>query len=211
MGLQENLKIATQVAMEVRQKVNKSANQAWTSSPIIRHRGMGVKDVTTNPTAREHQGLVHNEVSNKTLFQKVRRFLLGKAPTNSLGWEQDFKKIKKLCYSHKVGNCGELAAIACLLLSEAGAGQVEYVQVWDNVTNNPALPHIIAVLDRQPGQTVSDFADVGKPEDWSADAVICDPWDRTAYPAHDSDFFWQGLRSVAAQPTKLTCKVLHQM
>ena len=105
-------------------------------------RGIGLKDVTTNPTAREHQGLVHNEVSNKTLFQKVRRFPLGE-PRPIPRWSS-FKKIKKLCYSHR----RELRGTGgnCLL---GGCGQVEYVQVWDNVTNNPALPHIIAVLDRQ--------------------------------------------------------------
>lgn len=154
---------------------------------------------------------VYNSCPQVVIDSKIRPEGPKKLPANDKGWLKMFKQMNEVCYRHQIGNCGELAGIACLRLHEKGVSPVEFVQIWDGVTNNPALPHLVAVIGR--GLVLAGTAniDIGKPDTWHADAVICDPWDRAVYPAQDYDKFWKALRHHAARPKALFCFLLHRM
>jgi len=199
MGLEENLRMATQVACVVRQQVPKSSNTDWTSSPIKFTSGNQIKII--------------NRVPNWKLDEEVRQHLDTDLPTTPQGWLKSFSEIDKLCQKKGMGNCGELAAMACLRLRNLRAFPVELVEIWDGITNNPALPHVICVIGRTqidgPHIWPSDGSSIGLPNSWHTDAVICDPWDRVAYPANDYEPFWSNLIKLAKG--SLSCILMHQL
>jgi hypothetical protein len=220
MSLDDNLSAAMKAATKVRTAVPNSSNTAWTSSPVISTGGVAPKTSGLMPAiwglfvadiVPSSSGVV-NEVTSGSLSATVRSSGPGKLPSDSQEWLQSFQEIRAKCTNFKAGNCGELAAIACLELREAQvAAPVEYVQIWDAVTTNPALPHLIAVIGRQPNLLSGDNQPIALPNTWHADAVICDPWDRVFYAAHQYYGYWAGLRSVADRPNQLACRLLHQM
>ncbi|MCY2965513.1 MAG: hypothetical protein NT069_18090 [Planctomycetota bacterium] len=198
MGLQENLGIATSAAMIVRQAVPFSSNAAETSSPI-----------------QTASGKVVNTVSHSKLTSKIRSGGAPEMPGDPVAWLESFEEIWKRCAKHKIGNCGELAAMCCLYLHKQRAFPVEYVQVDDGQTTNAVVPHVITVVGRAVNQFPSvwpkDCSPIGLPDTWGPDAVICDAWDHIAYPAADYDSFWGGLRAHSDAPGSLTCMLIHQL
>jgi hypothetical protein len=222
MSLQENLNVATRVAGEVRMKVPNSSNYSWTSSPVQSTGGVApqsygaqIWSAFSSLITGEAPTTGINEVSGSAVGG-LRSDLNREMPGDRAEWIKSFEHIKQACYMAKCGNCGELAAIACLLLigerlKMASPSPIEYVQIWDNVTNNPALPHLVAVIGRSPNQLVGGTMPVGLPNQWHADAVICDPWDRAIYEAHNYNNFWGGLRDASSRPQALTCKLLCQL
>lgn len=220
MSLEDNLQAAAKAASKVREAVPNSSNTAWTSSPVISTGGVVPRTSGLMPaiwslfaadTVPSSSGVV-NEVTRESLIATVRSSGPSSLPSDSQEWLQSFKEIRAKCTGFKAGNCGELAAIACLELREAQVPvPVEYVQIWDSVTQNPALPHLVAVIGRRPNLLSGDNQPIGLPDTWHKDAVICDPWDRVFYPAHEYKHYWGALRSVAKRPDQLTCRLLHQM
>lgn len=196
MGLDENLAAAIKVATSVRLEVPNSSNTAFQSS----YTSVG-------------QGVVNAVPLSK--LNAVRSGLSKELPTTPNGWLEAFREIQGRCLKAGVGNCGELAAIACLRLRELRLYPVEYVKIADGVSSNPAIPHLIAVIGRvanpAPGRWPSTGQALGLPDSWDAAAVICDPWDRVAYPAHDYQPYWAGLRKHSSSPNTLTCTLLHQI
>jgi hypothetical protein len=197
MGLQENLGAALKVATQVRFAVPNSSNTGFTSSYV--------------------QTATHKVVNAvpKKMLDEMRSTLNNTLPTTPADWLESFAAIRERCYEQRVGNCGELSAIACLLLHQQKVFPVDYVQISDGVTSNPAIPHLVAVIGRAlvqgPHAWPADNTPIGLPNTWHADAVICDPWDRVAYAAHEYDHFWAGLRKHSLSPGALTCTLVHQL
>ena len=196
MGLKENLKLGITVANRVRLEVPKSSNAGYTSSYI-----------------KTGSGKIVNEVAS---VASVRPPEYSTRPTIPSDWLERFEGVCKLCKKEKMGNCGELAAIACLYLRELKAYPVDYVEIADGITTkNPAIPHNVAVIGRTvaPGPQTwpADGTPIGLPDTWHPDAVICDPWDRVVYPAHEYDEYWDGLREHSIAPKMLTCTLVHQL
>ena len=210
MSLDDNLRAAKKAAMKVRKSVPNSSNTAWTSSPVISTGGVAPKTSGLMPaiwglffadTVPSSSGVV-NEITIESLNATVRSSGKAKLPSDSQEWLQSFREIRSKCTSFKAGNCGELAAIACLELRDAQvATPVEYVQIWDGVTQNPALPHLVAVIGRRPNLLSADNQPIGLPDTWHADAVICDPWDRVFYAAHQYTDYWGGCAASRSAPT----------
>ncbi|PHM70917.1 hypothetical protein [Xenorhabdus kozodoii] len=74
-----------------------------------------------------------------------------------------------------VGNCGEKAAIAFAHLKFNRVKPLDFFSIdIDNLGNDH---HSIVVIGRVTGNSTD-------PATWGREAVICDPWDKTAYPAH---------------------------
>jgi hypothetical protein len=188
----DNLQAAVSVSMKVRAAVPFSTNTAFTSSPILRQNGQ-----------------VINQVED---LDGVRPSPAYPNPNEAYQWIEYVSEVSARCLKHKKGNCGELAAMACLLLFRMDVFPVEYVMVTDKISSNPAIPHAFAVVGRTANQGryewPKDDSEIGLPNAWHADAAICDPWDRTAYPAKEYGFFWKNLMSKAAG--QLTCVLLHQ-
>lgn len=84
---------------------------------------------------------------------------------------------------HKAGNCLEQCAAACLYL----AGSSEHPQ-FRLVRLNPPADHIFIVLGQAPdgeGFFPDDFAN------WSANAVVVDPWVSLCCKAQDYPMWWK--------------------
>lgn len=195
MSLDQNLKLAIAVAGRVRMAVPNSSNTGYTSSFV-----------------QTQSGKVVNAVSS---ISAVRPRGSTAMPTDPAGWLESFRELEKRCTEHGMGNCGELAAIACLMLRDSKAYPVDYVQIADGVTSNPAIPHLVAVIGRTalqgPQAWPADKSPIGLPDTWHADAVICDPWDKTCYPAAEYDAYWAGLRKHSQSPATLACTLIHQL
>ena len=196
MGLDENMSAAIKVANSVRLEVPNSSNTGFTSSYV-----------------KTGQGVVN--AAPKSMLDAMRSGLSKEQPTTPNEWLSAFRAIQDRCGKTLIGNCGELAAIACLRLREMRMYPVEYVKIADGVSDNPAIPHLVAVIGRvanqAPGKWPSGGQALGMPDSWDADAVICDPWDRVAYPAHQYQSFWAGLRKHSSSPNTLTCTLVHQI
>ena len=129
-------------------------------------------------------------------------------------WLDSVQVVTKYCTAAGLGNCGELASMACGQLHALGVRNVDYVQISTVqidtrlVQGNPVLPHCICVLGRTLGRT-DDSAYIGLPNEWGPDAVVCDPWDRVVYPASRYMEFWTGIVE-AAKGGALTCQLLHR-
>ncbi|OTA20339.1 hypothetical protein Xbed_01564 [Xenorhabdus beddingii] len=74
-----------------------------------------------------------------------------------------------------IGNCGEKAAIAFAHLKLIGIKPLDFFSV--NVDDKGDDYHAIVVIGRTTGRCL-------EPLTWNREAVICDPWDKKAYPAH---------------------------
>jgi len=196
MGLKENLQLGITVANKVRLEVPKSSNASFTSSYVAMSSGKIVNEVKSVASVRPQGSSTR--------------------PTTPADWLKRFEGVRKLCKKEGMGNCGELAAIACLYLRALKAYPVDYVEISDGVTTpNPAIPHDVAVIGRTvaPGPQTwpADGTPIGLPNTWHPDAVICDPWDRVAYPAKDYKDYWKGLCKHSIVPDMLTCTLIHQM
>jgi hypothetical protein len=191
MGLAENLKLATEVAMIVAQKVPRQSNAREAGRPILA------------------DGTVFSEIAHADLKEQ-RKGYKGK-PLNALEWAENWKKAKNACYKSGMGNCGEMAGIACLELREKGAKVVELVEIRAGALKNPTIPHVIAVVGRARGardKANPAFHIIGLPSHWGNDTVICDPWSRIAYPASQYDQFWSALKTAAGDSAKyLNCEL----
>ena len=193
MSLDQNLRLATQVAMSVRKAIPRSANSKESGSPLL------------------ESGMAVNSVSWGML--NAQRARVGrKLPKSDKAWNKSLNKMAKAARKSGAGNCGEVAGVACLELKKRGGACVEYVQVEDGQSSNSVVPHVIAVLGRDPdGGATADFTNVGTPDTWHPNAVICDPWARIAYAAKDYQDFWDGLKSYSDDPEGLYCVVLHRL
>lgn len=152
--------------------------------------------------------LVHQSQSG--LVKEVRDIIGISNATTTKQWVKRFATIYDTCVKYKAGNCAELAAVAChLLISERKSWStnpsIEYVRIWDNITYNKTLPHIVAVVARKQLLTSIVNMPVGCPGTWSHDAIICDPWDKAVYPARDHAAYWN---SLGGNQKELTCTVI---
>ncbi|BCL69600.1 hypothetical protein MADA3029_1150017 [Vibrio nigripulchritudo MADA3029] len=86
---------------------------------------------------------------------------------SNLEW---LRAVAKRAESNGCGNCGEQAAIAFCWLLDHGYKPVDYM-----VRVN--ADHAFVVIGRLKEGTAGD------PKTWGDDAVVCDPWDRSAYSA----------------------------
>ena len=194
MGLDTNMKAAVTAAGAVRLKVPQSANYAFTSSAIKLNNKPLPLHTTTN-----------------TALAKMRETLQTGEPVDTAAkmWSL-IQTMAATAVKAGIGNCGETAAVAMVELVGLGVNEpIEYVYVVDGVTMNAVVPHVFAVIGRSGGGQESDWgADIGLPSTWGNDAVVCDPWDRVAYPGAQHDFFWAGLRKHSQSANTLTCKMM---
>lgn len=185
MGLDDNMRLGTAAAGYARLKVPISTNYDFTSSPIYRQGGEPLYKATT------------------VQLMAVR----GKMPKQ--GTQADwYKAMVKLALKNGAGNCHEVAAVAADYLKTKGATGVEIVFVLDDVTGNQVIPHVITVIGRT--GLVGGGGEIGLPDSWGPDAVVCDAWDRVVYPAAMYDTFWDGLKRASKSPSTLKCLVDYQ-
>jgi hypothetical protein len=188
MSLDGNMKLGIAAAAYVRQKVPKSANYKFTSS-VITFNSKPLKMMT----ARD------SDLANlRATYDKP-----GKGDDAAAIWKKICANVAKI-EKRGIGNCGEVAAVALVYLKSTGTSEtLDYVYIIDGATSNAVVPHVVAVIGRGGDTTL----DIGLPGTWSADAVICDPWDRVVYPAKDYDFYWKGLKTHSSRPNDLTCQL----
>ena len=159
MSLDDNLRAAKKAAMKVRKSVPNSSNTAWTSSPVISTGGVAPKTSGLMPaiwglffadTVPSSSGAATKSLSS-SLNATVRSSGKAKLQSDSRsGWRASGRSGRNAPVS-RLAIVASLAAIACLELRDAQvATPVEYVQIWDGVTQNPALPHLVAVIGRRP-------------------------------------------------------------
>ena len=215
--LRANLKLATKVAGEVSLMVPRSANAV--ESGRVYHGG----PIFRLADGKLAQSQLYPHLADRANYAAQRAMV----ETTSKTWTEYFEKTELECKKSGMGNCTELAAIACKRLQEAGARQVELVSIGDGSTVNCLAPHAVAVLGRSdygkhpelsidarrfPGSLGAILgSEIGTPDDWNENAVICDPWARIAYPARDFPDYWDVLRTHNAQPEKLGCFLLHRL
>ena len=209
--LASNLQLATEVAGTVSQLVPKSTNA------IESGRVYFSKTYTSADGQLMHQCVVPHEANDSEVLMQ-RENISSKAS----GWEQHFDLADELCRQSGVGNCYELAAMACKRLKEKGAEHVDYVLVSDGRTHNSVLPHVVAVVGRTESTSPSSFTkyedrhsakhrNISLPDRWDESAVICDPWARVAYPAKDYKDYWSGFKLSSKSRRTLTCMLLHRL
>ncbi len=184
MALKENMRAGIEAAGKARKKIPKSANYAYTSSPIR----IGDKNYYKAET------LPQNLAENSELG-KMRGTIQAARGDKSM-WEF-LRKAAKIAASKGIGNCGEVSAVAIDELYKAHKGKIlEYVDVCAGSTRNAVIPHVIVVIGRQ-GGTATPESDMGFPDSWGPNAVICDAWDRNVYPANQYKNWWDGLKKHA--------------
>lgn len=86
---------------------------------------------------------------------------------SNLSW---LRAVAKRAESNGCGNCGEQAAIAFCWLIDRGFRPADYM-----IRVN--ADHAFVVIGRKVTGSSND------PKSWGADAVVCDPWDGSSYPA----------------------------
>jgi hypothetical protein len=201
MSLEENLRNAIDAVYWVRQRMPYSSNYDHTSSPIRSHK----TDI----------GIFRRNIF-KRQRDAVTKVVQARSPRPQGSFNFETLANVLLEKKTKVGNCGEVAALACKYLKDKGMTGVEYVQVGGerfkdgtlNSKNEAVIPHIIAVVGRTGGS--SSTGTIGLPDTWGEDAVICDPWDRVAYPALEYEFYWTGLWKSVQKRKVLNCYLLQE-
>jgi hypothetical protein len=188
MSAEPNLGPALKVAGAIRELVPNSSNLNWSRNFVMTASG-GVPNLAT----QQQIDAIRPAGGRRT------------SPTTPAGWLAEFKEVDQTCRKARVGNCGELAAMACLMLHQQGIAPLEYVQISSTVTN-PALPHLIAVIARDKHHVAHQGMDIGLPSTWYSFAVICDPWAKAAYYAQDYATYWPSLY-LASGGQPLTVKV----
>lgn len=84
----------------------------------------------------------------------------------------------KIFAEYSVGNCGELAFFAAIMVKELGyTGAVECIEF-------KKYDHIFVVLNRPKNSDPSD------PSTWGEDTIILEPWLKTSFSAKDFENFW---------------------
>jgi len=193
MSLDENMKAGVAAAGSTRLKVPQSANYAFTSSAIK----LNNKPLALHTTSNKALIDMRNEIDGPE----------GDEPKDMWKWLQ---KTSSKSIDKKIGNCGEIAAVALTELVKLKVKvPLEYVYVMDGTTMNAVVPHVFAVIGRTGGANKDDLStNIGRPSSWGADAVVCDPWDRVVYPAAKYDMFWDGLKKHSQAPDSLTCVLI---
>lgn len=202
--LKNLMSLAVEAAGWVRLKIPNSGNYEATSSPVYKSN----YDPLTKPSSESKDSVVDRKDASeskeaKNPFPEYKNYKVNKvkqADVNILrdeirakfpkgAWtDQNFlavgKMVTDMCVAKKMGNCGELAYAAVHHLYGMGVRDIDYVEVGctGQVTNTKVLDHEFVVLGRA-GGPVLNGADIGAPSTWGTDAVICDPWDRSVYPA----------------------------
>lgn len=187
MSLDDNMKLAIEAVRYARKQVPKSANYKFTSSALM----------------RKGKPLRMHKATNLQLVWLREEVGTPGGNDASAKWAWLMRCARKT-EKARAGNCGELSAVVMMYLQNQGVTEtLELVLVGDGVTNGERVPHMFVVIGR------GGFARtaIGLPNTWSADAVICDPWDRVAYPAKDYNLFWTGIRGHSDSPDTLTCEL----
>jgi hypothetical protein len=184
------MKLGVDAAGYARLKVPKSTNYKFTSSAIL---------LNKKPLK------IHTVSTQRDVDQFVAMRSAIDAKTK---WEW-LCKMSEGALKNGMGNCGELAAVCVKYLKDKSAKDLDYVYVLDGVTMNEVVPHVIAVIGRK-GTTEED-ADIGLPDTWGSDAVVCDSWDRVVYPAAKYDFYWTGLKKYSTSPADLSCQLVFRV
>lgn len=197
--LNDHMKAAVAVAIETRLKVPKSSNYDASSSPIQLH-GAGIN------TASDAQ---LNVLRNTT--KDIDRALLDRGEVTPAVRRSALNQHALAIIAAGCGNCGELSEVAAYLLLQRRVRNIDRVEVTHrggNPKNYEVLPHAIVVLGRNSVGQQTQGSDIGMPDRWGTSAVICDPWDRNAYPAVQYQRFWDGLNRALGGKGVLVCKLL---
>lgn len=145
--------------------------------------------------------------------RKALKALRSVQPANALNsnknWIEWAKLVTTTASKHKSGNCGELGLVAAYELYQKGTRDVDYAMIEDGFSANPVVLHAFAVIGRTNGSN-TDGDDIGLPDSWGDAALVCDPWDRAAYPGAQYASFWDGLKDASGSPDDLTCTLLHR-
>jgi hypothetical protein len=122
---------------------------------------------------------------------KVHRYR-GSGRHTTKHWMVYARRMAQEVRRRRVGNCEQLALVACLLLWHRRLRPVDFVFLDDNQSRNKVLPHAVAVLGRAAGR-LDDETILPEPASWPVSSVICDPWNRIAYPACQARELWTSL------------------
>jgi hypothetical protein len=91
--------------------------------------------------------------------------------------ERKIQMIADVGKAARVGNCQECAAIAAVFLRDRKVSPVEFMGLYKNLPLGFGN-HAFVVIGREEGDNASR---VPPPKEWKGPAVICDPWEGTAY------------------------------
>ncbi len=91
----------------------------------------------------------------------------------------NFESVISVTSKHKLGNCKELAWQAFDFIISFADSLIKKEIFNAEIFSIKGGDHVFLVLNRDPNSKVED------PTTWGVNAVICDPWSRTAYPAAD--------------------------
>ncbi len=90
-------------------------------------------------------------------------------------------KVADVAKRYRMGNCGAQSAVAFEFLSRRGHRPLDFMELRK-------VDHTFVVVGRRPMSSPASI------DAWGEDAVICDPWDRQAYPA------WEATHRMMGRP-----------
>lgn len=186
--LNRNLEIGIRTARTVSQLIPKVNNPMEAGNPYI------ISDPqTTNPVAAPTVSAANyaDYETYKAMLDDIRS---SRSESESLE-----ALTARIAAKHGVGNCGEQAATAYISLINEGVSRVDFMRMSATGVRDGMLPHALVVIDRQTGTDQSNDEGIGSPDTWNSTAVICDPWSRTAFPAHDYEAFYDRIIDYADQ------------
>lgn len=116
-------------------------------------------------------------IAHKGLGLLINRSLSGTLFSQNYNDKETINTMASVSSIVKVGNCGELAAVAAVEARKIKFGRIDFcsVQYSTNEQNN----HIFLILNKEDG------SDINKPETWGDKALILDPWREKVYKAVD--------------------------
>ncbi|MGI9435333.1 MAG: hypothetical protein ACR2Q4_10980 [Geminicoccaceae bacterium] len=182
----QNMRWAIEAISHTRLLVPNSANMHYTSSPTKSSSGKVIGSAT-------------EDYHKKMLF----RCLLEQQKAEPIKTTLDrLKIVERVSLEFKEGTCPQLAYISAIYLKENQDSPINIIRITDDATENLLIPHILLVIGLAETDKRPDDSNLGLPDTWHEDAVICDPWDKAAYPAGDYNKYWDNIRNHQADKTK---------
>ncbi|MGD9580245.1 MAG: hypothetical protein AB7V50_02640 [Vampirovibrionia bacterium] len=171
-GFQEDVKNAEEVNKEIHRmnlRSNTHIDRRRFERKLARKEGI---NVTENRFFYKYL----DEVSDRLweILNPIRKTLKRMA-RNDEPYEDYMKTMIEMTNRHKVGNCGEMAAIAQYLLAKRGiSSDMVDIDIYNKKTNKPRKKglndHTFLVLN------LREKASIDLPQTWGRESIIVDPW-----------------------------------